>query len=399
MDKHDTHSIHWLASVGDRLVASSRLSVREYLVDLPDASFYEGFEKFIADGPVASLNRLVVAEEARHHGLADIFDAVRIGEVLGLGIGSVVALVDLPIRLHNLKKLGFEVVGESHQRALRDVPTLVLVWHRPKVNLWDGTECFPNVCLASLENDTNIRLTSNETGWCTEIPSRLNKEFIQYAAGAVRPVLDIGGGIGVTSIEALRQGSKEVVFNDIEPTHLQIFGQRATAQRFLKFKLVLGQFPNEVDFEENTFSAIHASNILHFLAPAELLEALDKLARWLTPEGKAFFQVSSPYVGNFRDFIPTYEQRKSERIEWPGFMEDCHVYASEDTRIHLPKHLHLMTKDDLTQILERVGFQIKSAYEYRRDGLPAAFCYDGRENVGVVACKDNSVQKLQSSQE
>jgi SAM-dependent methyltransferase len=386
-DKHDIDSIHWIASVGDRLVASSRLTVRECLADLPDGSFYDGFEKLIAGGAVASLNRLVVAEEVRHHGLADIFDAVRIGEVISLGISTIVALVDLPFRLHNLTTLGFEVVGESHQRALRDAPTLVLVWHLPKANLQADSDRVRNNRLAPLESDTNIRLTSNETGWCSQIPSRLNKEFIRYAAGAVGAVLDIGGGIGVASIEALRQGSKEVVLNDVEPKHLQIFGQRAMVEQLLKFKLALGQFPNEIDFDENTFSAIHASNILHFLTPAQLLEALHKLARWLTPEGRAFFQVSSPYVGNFRDFIPIYEKRKSERLEWPGLMEDCHVYASADTSLHLPKYLHLMTKDDLILILDRAGFKIESAYEYRRDGLPAALCCDGRENVAVVASK------------
>ena len=44
-----------------------------------------------------------------------------------------------------------------------------------------------------------------------------------------------------------------------------------------------------------------------------------------------------------------------------------------------------MSKENLCLIFSRMGFIIEELFEYRRNGLPIQFHYNGRENIGLIA--------------
>jgi GNAT superfamily N-acetyltransferase len=77
-DEHDPVSTHWVIRDDDRLVAAARLSVHERLGDVPEAEEYTAVGLHL-QGRIAAPARVVVAAEARRHGLAsqllDVQDA------------------------------------------------------------------------------------------------------------------------------------------------------------------------------------------------------------------------------------------------------------------------------------------------------------------------------------
>jgi SAM-dependent methyltransferase len=228
--------------------------------------------------------------------------------------------------------------------------------------------------------------TTNRTGWCTLVPSRLNRAFIDYAAASSEKVLEIGGGTGVVALAALRKTAR-LVFNDMAAKHIDAFTHQAAAEGLAPLGIALGRFPNELEFPDASFAAIHLSNIVHFLSPGELTQALEKVARWLRPNGRVFIQTSNVYVGNYYRCIPLFEERRSAGLKHPGFIEDVKAYVTGHDPAQVPASMHLMTKVELSDAVEDAGLEIIEAYEYRREALPEIFHYDGRENVAVIAAK------------
>jgi hypothetical protein len=104
-------------------------------------------------------------------------------------------------------------------------------------------------------------------------------------------------------------------------------GQRAfeaAAAGLTRFKIALGRLPEGLEFADQIFNAIHASNVLHFLTPSQLVNTVAIINHWLRPGGRAFIQVCSPYAGNYRKFIPVYEAAKRAGKRWPGFIADSY---------------------------------------------------------------------------
>lgn len=125
-DEHDHHAHHWIITLGDEIVAAARLCIHRCLNELPDAEESLQVEEDIAS-PIASLNRLVVATEARRHGLARVLDNVRIQRARDLGAATVVG-TPMPWRVESLRRLGFQVVGLEKNAIWGDgdLPFMVL---------------------------------------------------------------------------------------------------------------------------------------------------------------------------------------------------------------------------------------------------------------------------------
>jgi hypothetical protein len=140
-------------------------------------------------------------------------------------------------------------------------------------------------------------------------------------------------------------------------------------------------------FNEGSLGAIHASNVLHFLSTSELELGIDLIFRWLASAGKVFVLVNSPYIQNFKNFIPAFEERKRTGTKWPGWVEDVNQYSSHESLKYLPKAIHFFDASILSKAFESRGFKIEVAREFSREGLPNWLRYDGRENVLLVAHK------------
>jgi predicted SAM-dependent methyltransferase len=154
-----------------------------------------------------------------------------------------------------------------------------------------------------------------------------------------------------------------------------------------RLTVVRGRFPHNLSFAPGSFDAIHASNLLHFLRPAELVAGLQLVARWLAAGGKLFVVAGTPYVGNLASFVPTYLERKRAGVEWPGEIENVHAYSSHFSVAELPSFVHLLDDEKLRRAIESAGLEVERIEMFARANLPDYLKYDGRENLGAVARK------------
>ena len=133
-------------------------------------------------------------------------------------------------------------------------------------------------------------LTLNQTGFMKIDLDPISKEFINSAKKSNLPVLEIGAAYGAASIELLKSGAS-VIANDIDMRHLMLLKDQVPKHCYKNLYLNNQHFPTTTDFPENFFSHILCCRVAHFLTPTEMEIALDKIAKWLAPEGRLFFVI------------------------------------------------------------------------------------------------------------
>ena len=229
-------------------------------------------------------------------------------------------------------------------------------------------------------------VTLNQMGYMLSRPEKYIQAFIDFSAYAPGPVLDIGAAYGLATLPALEKGAY-VIANDLDERHLQILKSKVPPSQLDRLELKPGRMPNEVDFEENSLGAVLASRVLTFVQPEELELSLKKIFKWLTPGGKFFFLVATPYMGNFRKFIPTYQKRKAEGQQWPGFLEDI-PFCAPERACDLPQFINLLDEDAFRQSLIKAGFVIEEmGYSPAIEEHPQDMKLDGREQIGAITLK------------
>lgn len=115
-------------------------------------------------------------------------------------------------------------------------------------------------------------VTLNRRGRTSDQPNEYSRMFCEFAATAALPVLDIGAAFGVSTLPALAAGAR-VVANDLEPRHLEVLLERTPADDRARLTLLRGCFPHDLEFEDGSLSAIHASNLLNYLTGSEISAA------------------------------------------------------------------------------------------------------------------------------
>ena len=119
--------------------------------------------------------------------------------------------------------------------------------------------------------------TLNNTGWMTESLDEVSQSFVAYAGSISAEVLDIGCAYGIATLAALDQGAR-VCASDMEPQHLDILCQRIPADARSRFRCVAGALPR-IDFPKQSFGAIIASRVLHFLNGNDVEASVRKMRR------------------------------------------------------------------------------------------------------------------------
>ena len=234
-------------------------------------------------------------------------------------------------------------------------------------------------------------LTRNRMGWASDNLSPLSQLFVEFCglpfcAEEQHPVLDIGAAFGVASVAALRAGAF-VIANDLEASHLETIEQKVQANERDRLRCKPGRFPREIHFGPETLSAVHASNVFHFLTGNQLERGIRAITSWLRPGGKLFVQAATPYQAPFEAFIPEYERRIATHERWPGWIPKLSVWLTHRQLSQMPRSIHLLDDLVLTRMMETSGLLVEKAWLYRRNDLPATLHLGGRESVGVVARK------------
>ena len=63
--------------------------------------------------------------------------------------------------------------------------------------------------------------TANDTGFMFTELSKVNRDFIEFAAVCTEPIVDIGCAYGVATLPALAASECDVLAVDLSPAHLE----------------------------------------------------------------------------------------------------------------------------------------------------------------------------------
>jgi SAM-dependent methyltransferase len=213
-------------------------------------------------------------------------------------------------------------------------------------------------------------------GWASTQLSPLSEAFVEFAAGASLPVLDIGGAPGTVSVAAQEAGA-EVIANDLDAA---LFHEP-------RLRIFAGRFPRDLHFDPGALGAVHASNVFHFLTGNQLDAGLRAIANWLRPGGKLFVQTSTPYQAPFAGFVPEYERRVAAGVRWPGWLAKASEFATHRQMGQMPRSLHLLDDVVLTRAATAAGLTVERAWLFRRADFPRTLHLDGRESAALIAVK------------
>ena len=230
--------------------------------------------------------------------------------------------------------------------------------------------------------------TLNGMGYMTVTCDRFMREFISFARSSEYPVLDIGAAYGVATAAALEAGAT-VIANDLDDRHLTLLRNTLSPQASARLVTIPGHFPRDIRFSKNSIGAILIARVLHFFDGDVLIESVRRAFEWIVPGGRIFVTAETPYLRNWQEFIPTYEERKRRGERWPGFVEDARSVVTE-RRSNLPKTMHFLDPEVLTRVFHEGGFQVEEASLFARPEFPDDLRHDGRESVGLIGMKARS---------
>ena len=230
--------------------------------------------------------------------------------------------------------------------------------------------------------------TRNSFGWTSNIPNQITVAFLDFLSeegAASSTALDIGCGFGVATIPALKTGAT-VIANDLDAGHLAAV--QAEAEAFgLSERLTIspGRFPDDLGYADLT--AIHSSNVLHFLKGEEIERGAREMYSWLRTGGKVFIQVGTIYAGHIKALVPVFDSNVRRGLKWPGEVENANEFVLEQFRTAIPDRMNFLTAEPLVEAFGDAGFEIEQAWYYTRTGLEPPLTNDGREHFGLVARK------------
>ena len=144
LDEFDRTARHWIVFCKGVPVAAARLSVHDNLEEVPDAESYAGGFDEPPEGPIASLNRLVVHPSARRAGLSKRLDLVRLAAAEEIGCRSaIVSTSSGPRRVKQLSAWGFALAGYGPRFRKPPLcylpPPAVLLCRLPRIDTKTGT--------------------------------------------------------------------------------------------------------------------------------------------------------------------------------------------------------------------------------------------------------------------
>lgn len=227
--------------------------------------------------------------------------------------------------------------------------------------------------------------TDNAMGIMTEEPSPAAEAFIELAARAGRPLLDIGAAYGNATLPALRAGGT-VIANDLSASHLSVLASAASGEDRKRLIVMPARFPEEIRLGEGSVSGVLAAQVLHFFDGPTVEAAFQSVFRWLEPGGAFYVVVMTPSLSFYRQLRPEYEQRARRGERWPGIF-DPHPIAPPDWRERLPPMVHLFEKDVLRRCAEEAGFTVVDLEYFCFRQFPAPHRTDGREYLTLTARK------------
>lgn len=199
--------------------------------------------------------------------------------------------------------------------------------------------------------------------------------------------MDVGAAFGSVTLKASSLGAK-MIANDLDQEHLDQIKKQVSTRHSLR--TMQGDIRYDIEVEKESLGSVLFSRVLHFFSGPEILETIQKIYQWLVPGGFIFCVNETPYFGTFKNFIPTYEDRKKRNHPWPGYMNESEAqrYIDDSKRPYVRSGVHLFDENlyqSIAQTLPFLTFQI--GYLDRKGYFPDDALYDGRESIWMIAQK------------
>ncbi|MBS0272274.1 MAG: class I SAM-dependent methyltransferase [Proteobacteria bacterium] len=211
------------------------------------------------------------------------------------------------------------------------------------------------------------------------------KAYIESLPHIKDSVLDIGVAYGVTVLDSLKMGAR-VVANEIYKPHLDLLVQNVPTELKNHLSLNLGRFPQETNFEENSFGAVLISRVLNFLTGDEIDRGMAKVFQWLKPGAKVYIIAETVYKELFKKIIPIVQERITQNHVWPGELDHVRSHMSKRQN-HLPEAIHFLDDKILKRSLLKAGFSIEKCSLFSKNNIPQDARFDGKETVGIIGVK------------
>lgn len=229
--------------------------------------------------------------------------------------------------------------------------------------------------------------TFNNTGYMTTYLDEFSEAWVTSVRSSKGMSADIGAAYGVATLKALAQSHGSVLAVDLDPGHLEVLRQSAVDQGLSeRLETQTANFPDGISVPDNSLENILVCRVLHFFDGSKLQKSIDWCATKLVPGGAVYLVNETPYLRNFQNFIPIYEERRVKGIEFPGFIEDVKSIAPERAPF-LPPQMHLLDAEVLSRVCVKAGLEIERTAFIPRPNFPLDIQLDGRESVGVIARK------------
>jgi SAM-dependent methyltransferase len=231
--------------------------------------------------------------------------------------------------------------------------------------------------------------TLNQMGYTSKKHNKYTKLFLTYLDDIQEAkILEIGAAFGIATIPALEKGAT-VTAVDLDEKHLEILQNSTPAPLKERLNIVMGHFPNTLDFPDSCFDAVLASQVFHYLKGEEIEAGLQKIRKWLKPGGKLFVTMGTPYVKTIQRFIPIFEERKRQGDDWPGLFSLKEYCDDIECVKDNPEIINFADKDILSHALLNAGFVIEKIEEFSRQDFSEELKFSGKECVGSIAIKKN----------
>jgi len=235
------------------------------------------------------------------------------------------------------------------------------------------------------EFETGLIPTDNAMGIMTEELSPAAEAFVEMAASAVRPILDIGAAYGNATVPALAAGAT-VLANDLSATQLAVLAAGVPPSNQKRLVLLPGRFPEELSLPENSLDGILCALVLHFFDGPGVQRAMAALHRWLAPGRAVYIAVITPSNSYYRETRASYAERERNGDPWPGIVDPRPLHPTR-WRPQLPEMVHLFEKDTLRRVAEEAGFRVESLEYFCYRNFPEHFRTNGQEYLSLIARK------------
>ena len=231
---------------------------------------------------------------------------------------------------------------------------------------------------------TLVEVLNHGGGTMTMKINSFAQELVNQAKNFKKPIVEIGPAFGVATIPLLEASAVPVIATDISAENLFVLKNRTPEEYRDRLYLNTGRFPEGVDFDSDSISAILICRVLHFLKGEVIDQGLEKAHKWLEEGGLLVVTTASPFQSTVLPFMSEYQNNKKQHIRWPGHDE---TYGLRSLMPNINPFLHVMEIGTLSKAMEEAGFEIVRT-EYLDQGvIMPTLKLDGREATAIIARK------------